>query len=129
MTGKTGDAKPNPAQIGGAADLARFLDDWAALWRREMRAQANDPRANDSGGLNAGDPMATMELWRVAMTEWTDAFVTHAFAGGARDRDSAPRTEAVVAASDARDAEIERLARHVDELEARLARLEAARST
>jgi hypothetical protein len=129
MTGKTGDAEPNPAPPGGAADLARFLDDWTALWRRETRAQANDPRANDSGGLNAGDPMATMELWRVAMTAWTDAFATHAFAGGTRDRDGAPRTEAVDAASDARDAEIERLARRVDELEARLARLEAAGGT
>jgi hypothetical protein len=126
MTGNTGDAEPNPAQIGGAADLARFLDDWTALWRREMRAQANDPQANDSGGMKAGDPMATMELWRVAMTAWTDAFATQAFAGGTRDRDGAPRTEAVDAASDARDAEIERLARHVATLERRLADLERA---
>jgi hypothetical protein len=129
MTGNTGDAEPNPAQIGGAADLARFLDDWTALWRREMRAHANDPLANEPGGMNAGDPMATMELWRVAMTAWTDAFATQAFARGTRDRDGAPRTEAVDAASDARDAEIERLARRVDELEARLARLEAAGGT
>jgi hypothetical protein len=129
MTGNTGDPAPNPAPLGGAADLARFLDDWTALWRREMGTQANDPQANEAGGLMAGDPIATMELWRVAMTAWTHAFATHAFPGGARDRDGAPRTEAVAAASDARDAEIERLARRVDELEARLARLEAAGGT
>jgi len=41
----------------------------------------------------------------------------------------APRPAPAAAAPDARDAEIERLARRVDELEARLARLEAAGGT
>ena len=111
MTGKTSDPEPNAAPP--TADLARFLEDWTALWRGEMRARAGDP----------SDPLSEAgEMWRAAMTAWTDAF-----AGGARDRSGTPRTEAAAAAPDARDAEIERLTRRVDELEARLARLETTR--
>jgi hypothetical protein len=111
MTGKTSDPEPNAAPP--TADLAQFLDDWAALWRGEMRARAGDP----------SDPLSEAgEMWRAAMTTWTGSF-----AGAARDRSATPRTEAAVAASDTRDAEIECLTRRVDELEARLARLETAR--
>ena len=86
----------------GSPDLARFLQDWTALWREELQAQATDPSSN-------------------IMSFWAETL------GLSRDRVATPRAEAAAAAPDARDAEIERLARRVDELEARLAKLEAPR--
>jgi hypothetical protein len=95
MTDKANEPKGSP-------DLARFLQDWTALWREEMQAQAGDPAGN-------------------IMSFWAETL------GLARDRATTPRTEAAAAAPDARDAEIERLTRRVDELEARLAKLETPR--
>jgi len=120
MTDKASPDQPQP-------ELARFLEDWTALWREELRAQANDPE-----GM-AG----TMELWRAAMAAWTGAMGLPPMPA-APPRDQAagtPRTEAAAAAPDSRDAaverdarrEVERLTRRVDELEARLGKLEATR--
>src|SRR5580658_1935964 len=128
MTDKASPDQPRP-------DLARFLEDWTALWREELRAQANDPESM------AG----TMELWRAAMSAWTCAMGLPVMPA-APPRDHAagtPRAQATAAASYARDAEVERdargggerdargeverLTRRVDELEARLGKLEAPR--
>jgi hypothetical protein len=119
----TDKASPDQSQ----PELARFLEDWTALWREELQAQANDPE-----GM-AG----TMELWRAAMSAWTGAMGLPPMPA-ARSRDHSagtPRAQAAAAAPNARDAEverdargeIERLTRRVDELEARLGKLEATR--
>jgi hypothetical protein len=129
--------KASPDQSKEEPDMARFLQDWTALWRDELQAQANDPE-----GI-AG----TMELWRAAMTAWTGALGVPPFgvtpagmpptgmppfgmppmsASSPREHGS-PWAPAVAVASDPRDAEIERLARRVDELETRLAKLETTR--
>ena len=107
MTNKT---SPDPPE--GAADMARFLQDWAALWGEELHAQVGDPQ-----GM-----AAAMEAWRAAMALWAGTM-------RAPPRDSAapPRAQAVAAASDARDAEVQRLARRVDERQPRLAKLETPR--
>jgi hypothetical protein len=105
-------------QPGGEADLGRFLQDWTALWQRELQAQSNDPAAMTGA----------MEIWRSAMTAWTDALgVPPTRPAASRDRAGTPWAQATVPAFDARDAEIGRLTRRVDELEARLAQLEAPR--
>jgi hypothetical protein len=116
----TNKASPDQSQ----PELARFLEDWTALWREELRAQANDKE-----GM-AG----TMELWRAAMAAWTGAMGLPPVPP--RDNSSGtPRAAAAAAAPDARDAEVERdargeverLTRRVDELEARLGKLESSR--
>src|SRR5882724_2761268 len=116
-TGPQGEARKAP---GEPAQMTRFLEDWTKLWLDELRAQSADPQAMADG----------MELWRAAMALWTDAMgVRPARTGGDRpdDRTGASRAQTVAAASDAGDAAIERLARRIDELEARLARLETHR--
>jgi hypothetical protein len=118
----TGEASPD--QPKEEPDLARFLQDWTALWHEELRAQANDPEAM------AG----AMELWRAAMTAWTGGL---GFPPAAASRDptaGASRPQAAAAAPVDGDGEVERvargeleqLARRVEELEARLAKLETA---
>ena len=138
----TDKASPDDPQGGpkGRPDLARFLQDWTALWGEELRAQAGDPEgmrlamlAGMTKGTLSPDMSAAMDTWRSAMTAWADTLVSP-LAGTppsamvrAGDRAATPRSSAVAVASDARDAEIERLARRVDELEARLAKLETPR--
>jgi hypothetical protein len=116
----------------GEADLARFLQDWAALWREELQAQASEPEGM-FGAMAKGGTLpaltAAMEFWRAAMVSWADrSGVSAGTRSSANFRDPVtPGPKTVTAAPDARDAEVERLARRVDELEARLARLEATR--
>ncbi len=118
-----------PKQAGGGPDLARFLQDWTEMWREEARAQTNDPAAM------AG----AMEVWRAVMAYWADAapsFLAGVSPGmaGAHDLSrifrsgpAAARPQTADAASVAVDAEVRRLNRRVDELEARIARLETPR--
>jgi hypothetical protein len=151
--------KPSPEDPTGGPELARFLRDWTALWRDELRAQTKDPEgmpmamlAGIANGTITPEMSAAMETWRAAIAAWTnttggpwastlggpladilggplaDILGGRASAGAPSvDRTAAPRAQAAAAASDARDAEIERLARRVDELEARLAKLETPR--
>lgn len=121
----------NPDEPNGPQVLARFLQDWTKLWGEELHAQAGDadalPPATSArrpGGGSPPDLAAAMDLWRKAMGIWAE---TSASSVGSRDRSAPPRTAAAAAASDPRDAEIERLARRVDELEARLTKLETPR--
>jgi hypothetical protein len=80
-----------------------------------------------SGGMSP-DMSAAIELWRAAMTTWAETVgASPSSMVRPRDRSAPPRTEAAAAAPDARDGEVERLARRVDELEARLAKLETPR--
>jgi hypothetical protein len=138
MTDETSPDEPQGAPTGmpkGAEFLARFLQDWTALWRDELQAQARDPEGVPPGmfpGMQRGgvspDMSAAVELARAAMTVWAETLgASPSSMVRSRDRSAPPRTEAAAAASDARDAEVERLARRVDELEARLAKLETPR--
>jgi hypothetical protein len=144
--------------------LARFLQDWTALWREELQAQASDPEGMSAAmpagmlpgmpdgaaasGAMSGDMTAAMETWRAAMVAWAEAMGAEAMGAEAMGADTVaagtmgvpPATmaasreppvtsgaSAAAAASDPRDAEIDRLARRVDALEARLAKLEPTR--
>jgi hypothetical protein len=111
--------KAAPKEPKGGPDLARFLQDWTAMWQEELRAQASDPTSM------AG----AMEMWRAAMTVWSAVPTPLATAAArpAHDRVGAPRAQAADAASVAVHAEVERLNRRVDELESRLAQLELPR--
>src|SRR4051812_32187413 len=89
-SGARGQPEKKPAE---GADTARFLQDWTALWNRELQAQETDAKA--------GDMSAAAEVWRTAMSGWTDALGTHAtgalsampFAAALTgDRAGAPRT-------------------------------------
>jgi hypothetical protein len=125
----------NPEGPTGPQVLAQFLHDWTNLWQQELLAQGRDPNAMATGaltGLTGGglspDMSRAMELWRSAMGVWAETpGAPPAATVRTRDRSTPPRTAAAAAASDPRDAEIERLVRRVDELEARLAKLEAPR--
>ena len=101
-------------------DPQKLAQDWITLWQSEMSAMAADPELRESWqtviGLWAGT-MAAM-LRGLPRTHGHDGT-----AGQTRPAD-APRPTPAAAASDARDAEIERLARHVATLERRLADLE-----
>jgi hypothetical protein len=128
MTNDANPDEPKRPQV-----LAQFLQDWTNLWREELQAQEGDPEAV---GTFAGTPgsglspdLATaMELWRRAMDVWAATLsASPTSTVRSRDRSAPKRTAAAAVASDARDAEIERLARRVDQLEARLAKLEAPR--
>ena len=146
MTDKADPNKPT--------DLARFLQDWTTLWREELQAQAGDPEGMSpamlagvlprmpnppaASGAMSPDMAAVIDTWRAAVVVWaqaTGAQATGAQAVGVpptamaapREPPATPRSPAAAAAPDPRDAEIERLARRVDALEARLAKLEPAR--
>lgn len=113
----TDTASPPPS------DLARFLQDWNALWWEEMRVQAGDPAGMEMG-------RAMMAFW--TQPPWTQPPWTRGLVPSAHDPRAAPGAQTVAAASDARDGAserdtIERLTRRVDALEARLAILETRR--
>jgi len=91
----------------GGPDLEALARDWIALWQSELTALATDREARET-------MQASMALWAGALSAMMRA----------TPRDSTPGTAPAAAASDPRDAEIRRLARHVAELEARLAKLE-----
>ena len=150
--------RPDESALG-EPELARFLRDWSAMWRREMHARSMDATAMDARtdgtgpglsmpGLPLGAPPGlqdrmgpAMEAWRAAVTLWADAMlvapsslvaprdsVRTARPGPEGTRVAGTReagTAAAAAASDAVDDAVQRLARRVDELEARLARLES----
>ena len=129
----TDDANPDGPE--GPQVLAQFLQDWTKLWQEELQARAGDPAGMAPGALaripGIGAPTdlaATMGLWRTAMSVWAETpGGSPAATVRSRDRSIAPRSAAAAAASEPRDAEIERLARRIDELESRLAKLEAPR--
>ncbi len=121
----------NPDEPNGPQVLAQFLQDWTRLWREELHAQTSNADASPLAQIpGVGSPpelAAAMDLWRKAMGTWAETMGVSAPSAGSRDRSAPSRSAAAAAASDPRDAEIERLARRVDELEARLAKLETPR--
>jgi hypothetical protein len=114
------------AKSGAFADMPdqqRLAQDWITLWQSELSAMAADPEMRES--------------WQTMMALWAGAVsamireMPRAQAAGGRDgpggqagTTDAPRAPPPAAALDARDAEIERLARHVALLEHRLGELE-----
>jgi hypothetical protein len=130
----------SPDEPNTGSDLARFLKDWTALWREEMLAQANDPTgipmsmlAGMAKGVMPAEMTAGMEMWRTGLVAWANAVAVETSSAArapwapTRDSTSAPRAKASDVASDPRDAEIRNLARKIDELERRIAGLEAKR--
>jgi hypothetical protein len=117
-------AAPHDAAAGAGPDLRRLARDWITLWQSELAALAVDREAQ--------------ETWHTMLALWAGAAGAmlsaaprerpgarhHRPAAGPAGSAAAPGTPPAAAAPDARDAEIERLARHVRELEARLADLE-----
>ena len=68
--------KASPNETPEGADLTRFLQDWSALWREELSAQARDPDrmpAGLTGGLPGLDVAAGMAAWRSMMVVWAEA--------------------------------------------------------
>ncbi|HEY4043529.1 MAG TPA: hypothetical protein VGM32_17010 [Rhodopila sp.] len=114
-------------------DPRKLAEDWITLWQSELTAIAADPELRESW-------QAVMALWAATMSallrgmprgaaghgfrHGSAATDRHDGAGGQARTADAPRTPPAAAAPDARDAEIERLARHVATLERRLAALE-----
>jgi hypothetical protein len=108
------------SNMPGPRELAQ---DWITLWQSEISAMAADPELRESWqtimALWAGTVSALIRgLPREPNPSWHDPAP-----GRARPAD-APRAAPAAAAPDARDAEIERLTRHVAALERRLANLE-----
>ncbi len=120
-------ADPSGQAQGGAADGAAPADlhglarDWITLWQSELAAMAVDREAQ--------------ETWHAMLALWAGAagaMLTAAprerarrTAPGSAGAAAAPGAAPAAAAPDPRDAEIERLARHVRDLESRLADLES----
>jgi hypothetical protein len=115
----TGQEKPD-ARL---PDLGKLAQDWVTLWQSELSAMAADPEIRES--------------WQTVMALWAGTMSTmlrtlprdpnasrHDGTRGRAGAADASRAAPAAAAPDARDVEIERLARHVAALERRLAELE-----
>src|SRR5271154_4166740 len=114
------------AESGPPPDLAALARDWVTLWQSELAAMAADREAQEGW-------QAILALWAgaagvmlaAAPRSWpVPGGAAHEPAGGRADAPGRGGAPAAAAAPDARDAEIERLARHVAELESRLGELE-----
>ncbi|WP_254073450.1 hypothetical protein [Acidisphaera sp. S103] len=110
----------------GHADLPdprKLAQDWITLWQSELSAMAADPEIRESW-------QTIMALWAGTMSAMLRGLPRDPLGDrghdGARGRSGpadAPGAAPAAAAPDARDAEIDRLARHVAALEQRLAEL------
>jgi hypothetical protein len=100
-------------------DPSKLAQDWITLWQSEITAMAADREMRESW-------QTVMALWAGAMSTMlrTPHADRYERSGGQATAADPPRTTPSAATSDARDAEIERLARHVATLERRLADLE-----
>jgi ubiquinone biosynthesis protein UbiJ len=117
-------ASDSPA--AGSPDLQKLAQDWISLWQSELSAMAADRELQENW-------QATVALWAGVATAMLNATASAARHGSRYRDDRASRqagtepaagAQAAAAAPDPRDAEIERLARHIAALEARLGELE-----
>jgi hypothetical protein len=107
-------------------DLHKLAQDWITLWQSELSAMASDRELQETW-------RATMALWAGVATAVLSATTPHTrHSASSRDERGRQRpgakhaagAKATAAPPDSRDAEIERLARHIATLEARLEELE-----
>ncbi|HEX2943875.1 MAG TPA: hypothetical protein VHO91_22655 [Rhodopila sp.] len=110
------DARPDSA---GRSDAERLAQDWITLWQSELSALAADPELRESW-------QAAWAIWAGTLSAMLRGLPRDAHDGpaGKAGTADAARPAPAAAAPDPRDAEIERLARHVAALERRLAELE-----
>lgn len=110
----------------GGPDLRQLAADWISLWQSELSAIAVDREAQETW-------QAMLVLWAGAAGAMLQAMPRNPPAGPPAGHDRATRRTGTepearaptpAAAPDPRDVEIDRLARHVAALEARLAGLE-----
>jgi hypothetical protein len=104
-------------------DLSGLARDWITIWQSELAATAVDVEAHES-------LVRLAALWAQDSTQVASSMMAVASPDCAVDDISprpaaAPRPATAAAASDPRDAEIDRLTERVRELEQRLGRLEA----
>ena len=104
-------------------DPRRLAQDWITLWESEITALAADPELREAWQALASVWAGAMVAALRAMPRGSAPFGHERPSGGAGPPD-APRAAPAAAAPDARDAEIDRLARHIDALERRLADIE-----
>jgi hypothetical protein len=119
----SGEGEARGAATPDMPDPRKLAQDWITLWQSELSAMAADPEIRESW-------QTIMALWAGTMSTMLRGLPREQHtarrdgSGGRTGTPDAPRPPAAAAAPDARDAEIDRLARHVAALERRLAELE-----
>jgi len=119
--GPAGSPGSDPSHAAGPPDLQQVARDWITLWQSELTAAATDREMQETwqtlAALWAGIAGAMVRAMPRGMADGARA---QPFAGAAAPARAAP----AAAAPDARDAEIDRLARRIADLERRLADVE-----
>jgi hypothetical protein len=118
--GPAGSPGSDPSHTAGAPDLQQVARDWITLWQSELTAAATDRELQETwqtlAGLWAGIAGAMVHAMPRGLTDNGRPHTP----GAAAPARAAP----AAAAPDARDAEIDRLARRLADLERRLADVE-----
>ncbi len=121
--GPAGSPGSDPSQAAGPPDLQQVARDWITLWQSELTAAATDREVQETwqtlAALWAGIAGAMIQAMPRGLPDGGRSPPTPGTAAPAR---AAP----AAAAPDARDAEIDRLARRLADLERRLADVERA---
>ena len=115
-----GAANPRDRAAADMPDPRKLAQDWVTLWQSELSAMAADPEIRESWQTVMALWAGTMAAMLRGLPRDPNAF-RHDGADGRPGAADAPRAAPPAPALDARDAEIDRLARHVAALERRLA--------